>query len=297
MTISLTPITAPGQIRHSLSSNGKIKLLKDRLTSKITPIDVEAVTLIEQSRPKALRPYDQIPMRAHDLLRQVKLIAPYLAGKSIVFMGDYDSASLLIGLLAGQRSIPSPRSMLILDFDERLLTVACDLAKQYGFQDILDVQLYNAFDPIPSELIGKFDWFYTNPPYGCHNLGESARLFINRGCELVRKNGASGCIILPDDEYRPWTREAMCSTQSFLCKFGWTIDEKINKLHQYHLDDDRELASSVMLIKQGSNSSNSKRMSMPYTGRQVDFDELPYFYGRSVSSPLPRYILQDGNYE
>lgn len=301
MVVSVTPATSIelellNQTLCSPFVNGADQLFKDRLSSLISPVDMEAVEIVAQARPEALRIYDQIPMRSRDLLRQVTLIAPYLAGKFIVFMGDYDSTSLLIGLLVKRGSIPSPKSMLLLDFDERLLSVADKLATQYDFQDILETRLYNAFDPIPSELIGKFDWFYTNPPYGSHNLGESARLFITRGCELARQNVANGCIILPDDEFRPWTRSAMHSTQRFLCECGWTIDEKINKLHRYYLDDDRELASSVILVKRNSDLHNRQKM-MHYAARKVDFDEIPYFYGRSVSSPYPRYILQDGKHE
>ena len=299
MTVSITSNSSLELLRQSyyLSSvNAVVQLFKEGLSSVIVPDDTRAVEIVAQSRPKALRIYDQIPMRSRDLLQQVKLIAPYLAGKSIAFMGDYDSTSLLIGLLSKLGSIPNPKHMLLLDFDERLLATARKLASQYDFNDILETRLYNAFDPIPVELIGKFDWFYTNPPYGCHNKGESARLFITRGCELVRQNDANGCIILPDDNNRPWTRTAMYSTQQFLFEHGWMIDEKINKFHKYHLDDDRELASSVILVKRDGNFPIQQRI-MPYAGRRVEFDEIPYFYGRSVSSPYPQYISQDSKYE
>ncbi len=298
MTISLTStrkFKLSGQPYSPPSLDGTFQSFKDRLHTMITQVDLRAAQLVEHARPTALRIYDQIPMKSRDLVRQVKLVAPYLAGKSIVFMGDYDSTSLIIGLLASWKSIRAPAYMLLLDFDERLLRVARNMAERYGFRGLLDVRLYNAFDPVPLELIGKFDWFYTNPPYGCHNLGESARLFITRGCELVSQDGASGCIILPDDGLRPWTRAAMYATQRFLCEHGWTIDEKINKLHQYHLDDDHELASSVILIKRDNRFHSNIFCAMPYAGRKVDFDEIPCFYGRNVPTPYPQYILDDNN--
>lgn len=200
----------------ALQKNGLApQSLKDKLLVRITKDDLEAVQIIEQTRPKSLRAYDQIPMHSIDLLCQVKLIASYLAGQSVVFMGDHDSTSLLLGLLSKQQTFSKPTHMLLLDFDERLLLAANALADQYGFNDILDVRLYNVFDPVPPDLIGQFDWFYTNPPYGCRNEGESARLFITRCCELARLDGANGCIILPHDPYRPWTHSAMLATQKF----------------------------------------------------------------------------------
>jgi N4-bis(aminopropyl)spermidine synthase len=197
-------------------------LLKDKLLIKVTQADLEAVRIIEEIRPKSLRAYDQIPMKSEDMVRQTKLVGPLLRGKSVVFMGDHDSTSLLLALLGELQNFPKPAHMLILDFDERLLVAANALADRYGFNDILDVQLYNAFDPVPLELMGKFDWFYTNPPYGCRNQGESARLFITRCFELVRSDEANGCIILPHDPSRPWTRSAMLATQRFLCNYDWT---------------------------------------------------------------------------
>lgn len=284
---------SPATIYESeTSSSLHNPLLRDKLFVKISQSDLGDVQLIETARPESLRAYDQIPMRPVDLLRQVKLIAPYLAGKSVAFVGDHDSTSLLLGLLSKRDEVVAPARMLLLDFDERLLVTARTLADKHGFGDRLDVRLYNVFEPVPSEFVAQFDWFYTNPPYGCYNTGESARLFITRGCELVTSDNAGGCVILPDDEERPWTRSAMYATQKFLCDHGWTVDEKINQLHKYYLDDDQELASSVILARQVGNTEDAT--STHYTGRRVDFDEIPNFYGRSVQPPYPRFIQQDG---
>ena len=276
--------------------NNTTHLLKQMLNGAISPSDLSIVEMIEQIRPKSLRDYDQIPMHSIDLLRQVILAAPYLNNKAVAFVGDHDGTCLLFGILGRLGKIPQPACMLLLDFDERLLVVAARLAKQFGFENRLKTHLYNVFDPIPRHLQGQYDWFYTNPPYGCRNEGESVRLFINRGCELVRTDYANGCIILPHDSDRQWTHAAMLATQKFLCDHNWVIDKKLNQLHRYHLDDDQELSSSILFARY-ERLPNLISRQMPYSERQVDQEEIPHFYGRSVSPPYPRYIRKDGSYE
>lgn len=238
-----------------------------------------AITLIEQARPLALRAYDQIPMKADDLLFQARFIAPYLAHQHVAFVGDYDSTSALLGLL-GTRGTPLPATMLVLDFDERVLASVQALALRYGFADRLTVRRYNVFDPLPQDLLGQYDWFYTNPPYGSCNNGESARLFITRGCELTH-GGGRGCIILPDDPRRRWAQQAMLATQQFLTEHYWLVREKFDEMHHYHLDDDRDLASSLLIAEHVPDAYGAHRR-LPYAGRHVATTEIPQFYGRSV---------------
>lgn len=285
--------------RHRSGRTGELpghripQFFRDNLAVKITPSDRASVKVVSQVRPPSLRSFDQIPMRPLDLIRQVKLMAPYLEGKAVVFLGDHDGTSLLLGIMSREHTCPKPKSMLILDFDERLLVTARKLAIEYGFNDLLETRLYNVFDPVPRDLAGRFDWFYTNPPYGCRNQGESARLFIARCCELACPQYAKGCIIIPDDENRLWTTTAMDATDYFLHQHGWTINEKLNQMHQYQLDDDQELASSVILVKRSSCGQPSSQ-AMDYAGRRVDFSEIPHFYGLTVNPPYPRYIMADG---
>jgi len=265
-------------------------MLHHRMQIRASQREMSLGRLVDRVRPPSLRMFDQIPMNTDDHVRQIKLITPYLAGQAVAFVGDSDGASLLLCLL---NTLPNqrPSRILLLDFDERLLNVAHRAAKIFGFAHLLETQLYNAFDALPAQLIGQFDWFYTNPPYGSHNQGSSARLFITRGCELTRFNGR-GCIILPHDGERGWTRDSMLRTQHFLCGHAWVTSEKINELHRYRLDDDQNLTSSLMLIE---HIANTIVQPMPYAGRRVAFDEIPLFYGRNVQQPYPRYIRTNGD--
>lgn len=301
MSLSSQPPTRPHSARAGAqprraraprpTPNGDAWLrLKERLALRITATDRWALSLVEQARPPSLRGYDQIPMRGHDLLRHVHLIGPSLADARVVFMGDSDGTSILLGLLS-TRGGPRPAALHLVDFDERLLDVALDLAAHHGFSDLLHAWRYNAFDSVPPGLVGRCDWFHTNPPYGASNEGGSARLFIARGAEMINPDRGAGCIVLPDDPHRPWTGAAMRTTLQFLDHHGWTMREKLHALHQYHLDDDRELSSDLIIV---SRAACKEAPALPYAGRRVAFDEIPHFYGRGTPPPYARYIAGDG---
>lgn len=280
---------------HEMLSSYSIDngLLEARLRMTFSAAELEAVELVEQNRPRALRNYDQIPMYNRDLLRQAKLIGPYLAGKTVAFVGDIDSTSLMLGMLA-RCGNPAPARMLLLDFDARVLSAARTMASRYGFAHLLETRLHNFFDPPPADLVGRCDWFYTNPPFGSNNQGASAQLFIARGQELCKVEGASGCIIMPYHTNRAWTMQTWLATQLFLVNGGWGVREKVDGMHRYHLDDDPTLTSSMILVDAimgGSLDATS------YAGRRVPFDEIPLFYGCSVQQPYPRYIREDGSFD
>ena len=160
-----------------------------------TDSELLAAERVAMSRPKSLRDYDQISMHAGDLLKQAKLTQSFLKDKRVAFVGDNDGASLLLGLL-GALGGDMPARMTLLDFDRRILASADALAQEGGFAERLETRPYNVFDPVPDDLAGSFDVFYTNPPYGKKNAGASGRLFITRGIELChRRGGAGGCVI------------------------------------------------------------------------------------------------------
>lgn len=269
--------------------------LADHISVELEEEDLLAAEIVAEARPKSLRLFDQIPMQAGDLAVQAKIVRPMLSNKRVVFMGDNDGTSLLLGIM-GAFGAEAPSHMLLLDFDRRILAQARSLARQHGFADLLDTRAYNAFDPVPDDLFGQYDVFYTNPPYGSANAGGSARLFITRGVELCHsRGGACGCVILPDDNEQPWARPAMRATQTFILARGWEILEKINALHRYHLPSNPGLMSGMLWV---SDVEAGRGVTpAPYAGRRVPFEEIEHFYGTKAKPPYPRYVREDGGYD
>ena len=243
-------------------------LLKNTIYRQVAPEEERLLDLWEVARPESLRAFDQIPMRGSDLLCQVKLVAPLLAGKRVAFVGDHDGTSMLLGLLSSYGVLKGPAEMTLLDFDDRLLEVARTLAEEHHFSERFTGRLYNVFDPLPKELVGTFDAFYTNPPYGASNLGASARLFITRGCELTSSERSAGYILLPTDHERLWTRTSMSATQRFLINHGWCVAAQLPQLHRYHLDDDAALMSSFLCVEREAAVMHAP--PLPWQGRAVN---------------------------
>lgn len=285
---TLSPRVRPGGPKDRYAAFGS--LLKNAAHRQLRPGELELLRLWEKSRPESLRAFDQIPMQGADLLCQVKLVAPHLAGRRVAFVGDHDGTSLLLGLLSHYGYLAGPVHMALLDFDDRLLEAARELAAAHGFADRLEGRRYNVFDPVPRDLEGEFNAFYTNPPYGASNRGASVRLFTTRGGELVGERQASGYLLLPSDMERPWTREAMRATQAFLLDHGWGVAALIPQLHRYHLDDDAALMSALLCAEREAGQATP----MPWQGRRVDDTHIPNFYGARVLPPFPHYIAADG---
>ena len=259
-----------------------------------------AAYAVERSRPPALRRYDQIAMDPVDLARQVDLLAAGLADRDVVFVGDHDGMSVALGHAAAVGGGPMPARMTLLDFDERLLGRYRRFARAHGFESALDVRRYNVFDPVPDDLVGAADVFYTNPPYGSRNEGASVRLFLSRALECVRAvnaddttDGPVGFAVLPYDDERAWTRVAMQKTQAFMVGQGWTVGEMAKAMHGYALDDDPRLRSATVRFE-GVAYREPDRARLPFCGRRAEAHEVPQFYGAAVRAPYPRYIGPDG---
>src|SRR6267143_1502376 len=61
--------------------------------------------------------------------------------------------------------------------------------------------------------LGNFDVFYTNPPWGASNEGESVKVFAERGMEAVGRDG-EGIIVIADDPELIWARDVLFATQT-----------------------------------------------------------------------------------
>lgn len=251
--------------------------------------EVNMADEVVNSRPAPLRTYDQIWMKAGDMVLQTKLTAQRIEGRRVVFVGDGDSMSLMFGLFATKKLVPAPAHMLVLDFDKRVLRHIESFSERHGFRQSVETRLYNVLDPVPTDLEGRADWFYTNPPYGSKNMGESGVLFIARCMELCKSIESSGCIILPYDYSRTWTRDAMQRVQSFLISQGYVISDMVQQLHTYHLGDDPVLASSAVLVDRVA------KKTPPYARKQLPQEKAQTLYGKPRR--LPHHIEEDGSEE
>lgn len=246
---------------------------------------INAISDVIQNRPQPLREFDQIYMKAGDMVLQTSLIAQRFAGRKLLFMGDGDSISLCLAYLMKRGVLDAgPESILVLDFDERMVKAVERFADREGISDRIQSRLYNCIDCLPAELLGQFNAFYTNPPWGAHNAGESVKVFVER-CIEASTSDAVGVVVIADDSTVAWSQKVLAETQAFALKKGFFVQEMQTKLHEYHLDDAPDLRSCNLFLR-----SLPDRKLIPKS-YDLHAPRLEDFYGRSQNLRV-RYVRE-----
>lgn len=232
---------------------------------------INAVSDVIQNRPLPLREFDQIYMKAGDMVMQTMIIAQRFAGRKLVFIGDGDSISLCVAYLMHRKVLDEgPEEILVLDFDQRMVNAIERFADQERISDKISARLYNCIDPLPDDLIGKFTAFYTNPPWGASNSGESVKVFTERGIEACGED-AVGVVVIADDKDVPWSRKVLYETQKFALDQMFYVQEMQTKLHAYHLDDAPDLRSCNLFFRSHPDRKPVQKSYALHGSRLEDF--------------------------
>lgn len=209
---------------------------------------INAVSDVVQNRPRPLRNFDQIYMKTGDMVMQSELVSRWTDGKRLVFVGDGDSISVCVALLKARGIFQEgPAKITVLDFDERICRAIERFAEHAGIAN-LEARLYNCAEPLPSELIGQFDCFYTNPPWGASNGGESVKAFMQRGFEATGYAG-EGLVVIADDHDLAWPQEVLAEVQRYALGCDQFVQKMQSRMHLYHLDDAPDLRSCNLFFK------------------------------------------------
>jgi N4-bis(aminopropyl)spermidine synthase len=167
---------------------------------------INAVSDVVQNRPRPIREFDQIYMKTGDMVMQSELVANWATGKHLAYIGDGDAISVCVAYLHARGIVPyGPRMTTVFDFDERIVGAVNRFADRERLNGLRAV-LYNCLDALPHA--GQFECFYTNPPWGASNNGESVNLFVQRGVEAVGFKG-EGIVVIADDDDLDWPREVL----------------------------------------------------------------------------------------
>lgn len=245
---------------------------------------LNAVSDVVQNRPRPLREFDQIYMKVGDMVMQSELVARWAEGKRLAFIGDGDAISVCTAYLHHRGILDyGPSKVVVYDFDERICQAVERFADSERLEN-LEAVLYNCLDAFPDPM--KFDCFYTNPPWGASNNGESVNVFIQRGMEAVGYAG-EGMTVVADDPELEWPKRVLASLQSFSLERGFFVQRMMPQVHSYHLDDAPDLRSCNVLLRAvpGNEHRASESLAIDDPGR------LENFYGRD-SPPRVRYVRE-----
>ncbi len=245
---------------------------------------VNAISDVVQNRPRPLRKFDQIYMKAGDMVSQSEIVADWAHDRRLAFVGDGDAISVCVAYLRNRGIIDfGPSHITVFDFDERIVGAITRFADKARI-DNLDAKLYNCIDAIPASHGGGYDCFYTNPPWGESNGGASVHVFAQRGMELAGFEG-EGMIVIADDDELEWPKRVLASTQAFAGGHGYYVSRMMPRLHEYHLDV--ELKSCNLIVAALPDNAHRHGPSTPI----IDPDRLRNFYGRS-QEPRVRYVRE-----
>lgn len=206
---------------------------------------INAVSDVVQNRPRPLRVFDQIHMKTGDMVLQSEMIADWADGKRLAFIGDGDAISVCVAYLQVRQVLNfGPSHITVFDFDERTVEAVMNFADRERIPN-LDARLYNVLDAMdPGE---RYDCFYTNPPWGASNNGESVNVFVERGMEATDHVG-EGVVVIADDDDLEWPKRVLASVQRFAAGQGFYVSRMQRKLHEYHLDDAPDLKSCNLYL-------------------------------------------------
>lgn len=119
-------------------------------------------------------------MKVADMVIQAEYVARVFDGKKVVFVGDGDGIALSAAHLKAQEVISyGPKSITLLDFDERIVNSVRRFGEKLAPKIEITAHLYNVADPLPAEHFGAYDGFHINPPWGASNGGQSVTAFLN----------------------------------------------------------------------------------------------------------------------
>jgi N4-bis(aminopropyl)spermidine synthase len=244
---------------------------------------MNAISDVIQNRPRPLRQYDQIYMRAGDMVLQSEHVARWATDKKLAFLGDGDSVSVAVAYLRARDIVDyGPSKVEVFDFDERIVNAIKRFADRERI-DNLDAHLYNCLDPL--EAVGDFDYFYTNPPWGASNGGSSVNVFAQRGFELVGYGGEGLLVIADRSDGLPWTEQVLADTQAFAAGHGYYVSRMMQQLHSYHLDDNPELRSCNLHLRAVPGRAR------PFISERIAHDRRASFYGSGLE-PTIRYVRE-----
>ena len=206
-------------------------------------------------RPSVDRTLDQSHATPETALRRALYLYENdaLEGRDIVILGDDDLTSLAVGFLSEFLDLRTGR-LVILEVDQRLVSYISETAGHLGL-DVEPVE-HDLREPLPTDLTGPFDVFFTDPPYTLMGL----ELFVSRGIEALRPEvGKQGYV-----SFGRRTPGDSASVIGALADMGLAPVEIVPDFNRY--EGSQLLGGVSQMIRTVATSTLSSHVRGPYSG-------------------------------
>ncbi len=197
----------------------------------------------------------------------------FVIGKKILCLGDDDLVSVSLAIIL-KELLPNRNvhtKIQVIDMDNNVLEYIGDISQQYNLG--IDCLQGDLREPLPTEMMGKFDCIFTDPPYTLTGLS----LFLSRGIEAL-KNEIGLKIYLSYSHKHP---NFMLNIQEELTNLGLSATEIIPNFNEY--EGAQILGGSGQLI---TLSTTNKTTSL-----HTDKFEVPLYTGE-IKQTLRKYICK-----
>ena len=193
---------------------------------------------ILQKRLEPLRKYDQFPATPETVAKRAGVMnfLGDVKGKRILFLGDHDFTSLLVAGLGLAEQIT------VLDIDSRILSSINSISLESKFN--IKTLEHDARNPLPKEIMGKFDVVFTDPPY----TSEGIRLFISRAVDALDKVNQSARIYFCYGN-SDRAKERFLSIYETIVESGLMIRYVFDKFNRYNGAESIGSSSSLFITE------------------------------------------------
>ncbi|MGG1662020.1 bis-aminopropyl spermidine synthase family protein [Brevibacillus sp. NRS-1366] len=189
---------------------------------------LEVMEEIFSARPQVDVLIDQSKCTVETSLRRAILCLrdQALLGKNVLCVGDDDLVSVSLGLLL-KRLYPTGGGQTaridVIDIDERFLSYI----ERVAAENDLPITCHRADlrQPLPKRLHGKYDCFFTDPPYTLQGM----TLFLSRGISALQKQKGLSIFL----SFAHKSPDFTLAMQREFVRAGLTVREVISHFNEY----------------------------------------------------------------
>jgi len=144
---------------------------------------LEKYSKVLERRPLPSEKFDQTSISAEDAIIRVGFIHERgdLVNKKILMIGDFDCLSIVAAMTG------LPKSVVVLDADERLIKYINEVSKELNLTHILSAETFDVRGALPVDKIKQFDIFSCDPV----ETLEGITLYLSRGTQALRGKGSA----------------------------------------------------------------------------------------------------------
>lgn len=175
---------------------------------------------IQKNRPPAVHQYDQGYVTPENSFARVALADSRgdLRSKTVIVLGDDDLMSIALALSG------LPKKVTILEIDERVVNFIKDVSNRYNLN--IDVRLHDLRKPLPEDVVGNYDTFFTDPP----ETVEAIKAFVGRGAATLKGPRSVGYfgVTRRESSLDKWRK-----IQKVLLDMGLVITDLLHNFNEY----------------------------------------------------------------